>query len=109
LTIGTTTVTTALINTAALNVVNQVNTATFFATTSANVGANVQLTTSQLFIGNSTVNAAVNSSALYVGNSTSNVVITANSNAKGNRTILSANATNIPPTGGAVGDIYYYY
>jgi len=77
--------------------------------TSANVGANVQLTTSQLFIGNSTANATVNSSALYVGNSTSNVVITANSNAKGNRSILSANATNIPPTGGAVGDIYYYY
>jgi hypothetical protein len=110
LTVGTAfTANATLVNAAALNVVNQVNTATLYATTSANVGANVQLTTSQLFIGNSTVNAAVNSSALYVGNSTSNVVITANSNAKGNRTILSANATNIPPTGGAVGDIYYYY
>jgi hypothetical protein len=50
--------------------VNQINTATLFASTSANVGANVQLTTSQLFIGNSTVNATTNTSYTYIGNST---------------------------------------
>jgi ribosomal protein L13 len=50
-----------LVNAAAINITGQVNTATFYATTTANVGANVQLTTSTLSIGNSTVNATVNS------------------------------------------------
>ena len=53
LTIGTTTVTTALINTAALNVVNQTNTATLFVTTSANVGT-------ALTVNSSVINAAAN-------------------------------------------------
>jgi hypothetical protein len=53
------------------NVTGQVNTATLYATTSANVGANVQLTTSLLFIGNSTVNADMTSSLVQVTNSTS--------------------------------------
>ena len=54
----------ALVNAAAINVVGQTNTATLFITTSANVGANVQLTTSSLTIGNSTVNVFANSSVL---------------------------------------------
>jgi hypothetical protein len=54
----------SLVNAAALNVVGQINTATFYATTSANVGANVQLTTSSIIIGNSTVNVTANSSVL---------------------------------------------
>ena len=60
-----------LVNAAALNVVNQVNTATIFSSTSANVGANVQLTTSQLFIGNSIANAISNSTIVTLANSTS--------------------------------------
>jgi len=71
LTVGTAfTANATLVNAAALNVVNQVNTATLYATTSANVGANVQLTTSQLFIGNSTVNNTTNTSYAFIGNST---------------------------------------
>ena len=46
------------------NVSGQVNTATFYATTSANVGANVQLTTTGLFVGNSTINSIINSTQL---------------------------------------------
>ena len=59
------------------NVSGQVNTATFFATTSANVGANVQLTTSQLFVGNSTVNSTYTSALVQVSNSTSTANLTA--------------------------------
>jgi hypothetical protein len=45
----------------------QVNTATFFASTSANVGANVQLTTTALTVTpNSTVNAIVNGQVILI-------------------------------------------
>ena len=72
LTVGTAfTANATLVNAAALNVVNQVNTATIFSSTSANVGANVQLTTSQLFIGNSIANAISNSTIVTLANSTS--------------------------------------
>ena len=64
-----------LVNAAAVNITGQVNTATFFATTSANVGANVQLTTSQLFIGNATVNATVNSTAFSGRANTANTLV----------------------------------
>ena len=46
-----------LVNAAAINITGQVNTATFFATTSANVGANVLANTSTVFVGNTTVYA----------------------------------------------------
>ena len=62
-----------LVNAVAINVVNQVNTATLHATTSANVGANVQLTTSQFGItGNATTvpTMSLTASALTIGNST---------------------------------------
>jgi len=87
LTVGTTVVNTTtisagaftanntLVNAAAVNISGQVNTATFFATTSANVGANVQLTTSQLFIGNSSVNATVNSTAFSGRANTANTLV----------------------------------
>jgi hypothetical protein len=45
---------------------DRVNTATFFATTSANVGANVSINTTSYFIGNSTQNVVVNSTGLYI-------------------------------------------
>ena len=65
----------SLVNASAINVTGRVNTATFFATTTANVGANVQLSTSELRIGNSVVNSVVNSSAL-IFNTNTNVTIT---------------------------------
>jgi ribosomal protein L13 len=94
-----------LVNAAAINITGQVNTATFYATTTANVGANVQLTTSTLFIGNSTVNATVNSTtfsgvsltannATYLGGviAASYIVSTANINFTG-ANIYFGNAT----------------
>ncbi len=51
LTIASFTANNLLVAANAINVTNQTNTATFFATTSANVGANVQLTTTGLIIG----------------------------------------------------------
>ena len=45
--------------------------------TSANVGANVQLSTSTVFVGNSTVNASHTSSLMQVSNSTSTANLTA--------------------------------
>ena len=60
-TVGTTfTANATLVNAAAINVTGQVNTATFFASTSANVGANLQLTTSSFSISNSTYNYNAN-------------------------------------------------
>lgn len=59
-----------LVNAAAINVRGQTNTVTFFATTSANVGANVQLTTVQVSVGNSTANLLANSILVKVANST---------------------------------------
>jgi len=59
------------------NVSGQVNTATLYATTTANVGANVQLTTSQLFVGNSIVNTIHTSTLMQVSNSTTIANVTA--------------------------------
>ena len=63
MTIGTTTVTTALINTAAINVVNQTNTATLFVTTSANVGTALTINSTALAV---TPNANFDSGVLFV-------------------------------------------
>lgn len=65
-----------LVNAAAINITNRVNTATFFATTSANVGANVIVNTSTIFVGNTTANLLANSTYITVANSTGNVIIT---------------------------------
>jgi hypothetical protein len=58
-----------LVTAAALNVTNQVNTATFNATTSANVGT-TQLTTTNLVIGVAAANLFANSILLKVANAT---------------------------------------
>ena len=63
LTIGTTTVTTALINTAAINVVNQTNTATLFVTTSANVGTALTISATALTVA---PNTNIGSGKLFV-------------------------------------------
>ena len=60
----------------ALNVTAQTNTATFYATTSANVGANVQLTTSGWLVGNSVANTTANSILIQAANSTTSANLT---------------------------------
>ena len=57
---------TGLVNAQNFVTTGTVNTATLYATTSANIGANVQLTTTRLFIGNATVNAIYNSSVIAI-------------------------------------------
>jgi len=54
--------------------------------TTANVGANVQITTSQYYIGNSTSNVTVNSSVVAIGNSSVSATV--------NSTIYSGTANN---------------
>jgi hypothetical protein len=82
-----------LVNTAAINVTGQVNTATFYATTSANVGANVQLTTSALSVGNSTANLWANSILVKVANSTAIANLTPNSLTLGSTVVNSSQIT----------------
>jgi len=96
-TVGTTfTANATLVNAAAINITGQVNTATFFATTSANVGGNVQITVSQFGItGNSTTapTMSLTGSALTVGNSTiTGAPIINLANSTGNTTV---NVTSI--------------
>lgn len=75
-----------LVNAAAINIVNQVNTATLFASTSANVGANIQTnTTAQMISSNSTVNTIITAVSITQANTTA--------------TPLVANATGIFHTG----------
>ena len=71
-TVGTTfTANSTLVNAAAINVTGQVNTATFFASTTANVGANVQAnTTAFLISSNSTVNTIVTATSFTQANTT---------------------------------------
>jgi hypothetical protein len=67
-----------LVNAAALNVVNQVNTATLYAATSANVGTNVQANTTAFFVAaNSTVNTTITATSI-TQRSTSSTPLTAN-------------------------------
>jgi len=86
-----------LVNTAAINVVGQINTATLFAATSANVGANVQLTTGGMTFGNGTSLAA---ESVTISNSTQNSSLTATTlKVAGaftvNSTLVNAAAINI--------------
>ena len=60
-----------LVNTAAINVTGQVNTATLYATTSANVGANVRSNTSAYLVSsNSTVNTIITATTITQINTT---------------------------------------
>jgi hypothetical protein len=85
------------------NVTGQVNTVTFFATTSANVGGNVQITVSQYGITGNTTTAptmSLTGSALTVGNSTITGAPTINlANSTGNTTV---NATSIGTSWGLI-------
>ena len=99
-------------------------------TTTVNVGSNVSISTSRLFIGNTTANMAldfntlvtsnstmaadVNPSRILVGNSTSNALINSTAirvsgvvwgnNATGNRYVATTS-----PVGGSTGDIWLQY
>ena len=99
-------------------------------TTTVNVGSNVSISTSRLFIGNTTANMAldfntlltsnstmavdVNPSRILVGNSTSNALINSTAirvsgvvwgnNATGNRYVATTS-----PSGGSAGDIWLQY
>jgi len=79
----------------ALNITNQTNTGTIYASTSANVGANVQITTFGATIGNSIANVTMNSTSIsvYSANSTVNgqVIITNDSNNQGRIEIGGSN------------------
>ena len=113
-TVGTTfTANATLVNAAAINITGQVNTATLFATTSANVGGNVQITVSQFGVtGNSTIapTMSLTGSALRIGNSTVTGAPSINlANSTGNTTVnaiaigsswgLSSNSSGIYHSG----------
>ena len=106
-----------LVNAAAINVTGQVNTATFFATTSANVGGNVQITTSQygvtgntttaptmtltgsgLTVGNASITGAP---SINIANSSGNTVINTTSIAVG-PALFTANSTKMTFSGANV-------
>lgn len=71
-------------------------TATANASVAFNVGANVQLTTSQLSIGNSTVNTAVNSTAITTGTLTAgNTTINGNLTVTGTTTYVNTSVLNV--------------
>jgi hypothetical protein len=95
----------SLINAAAINITGQVNTATFYSATSANVGANVQTNTSSFFVGsNGSVNTiiaagavTINGGTLAAGNTTitgfANVSTGVNTASFTVGTLFSANST----------------
>jgi hypothetical protein len=89
-TVGTSfTANSTLVNAVALNIVNQINTATLFVTTTANVGGNIQLTTQGLNItGNSTTQPTLN----LVSNSTTSGLIVGNTSVTGAPQIVLANS-----------------
>jgi len=93
LTVGATfTANATLVNAAAINITGQVNTATFFATTSANVGGNVQLTTSTLtLVGNSTTVPTIN----VTTSSTTSGLVGGNTTITGAPTVSLQNSTSI--------------
>jgi len=88
ITVGTFTANSTLANVAAINVIGQVNTATFEATTSANVGANIQITTSALTIAGNTTTAP---SIWLTSNSTNSAFSFGNSTITGAPQIIVAN------------------
>jgi hypothetical protein len=89
--VGTTfTANATLVNAAAVNITGQVNTATLFATTSANVGANNQLTTTALvFTGNTTT-----APTLTIASNSSAGITYGNSSITGAPSILLQNSTS---------------
>ena len=101
LTIGALTANALLVNTAAINIIGRANTATFFATTSANVGANVQLSTTGIAIGNTTANVWANSIMLQVANSTATANLNPNSLTIGTTVVntIAIAAANVIVTG----------
>ena len=70
-----------LVNAAAVNVTGQVNTATIYASTSANIAGSVLANSTGVFVGNygntTTGGASVNTTYVAVGNSTANIYISA--------------------------------
>jgi len=65
-----------LVNAAAINVVNQVNTATLYATTTVNVGSLVQANTTALLVGsNSTVNTVITPTSITQANTTNTTMV----------------------------------
>ena len=97
LTVGTTfTANATLVNAAAINIVNQVNTSTLYATTSANVGSAVLANTSGVY-------PASNTSGSALGNTTSRWVVNANTgNFSGTLSVSgAANVTSTLGIGGA--------
>jgi len=113
-TIGTSfTANSTLVNAAALNVVNQVNTATLYATTSANIASAVQANSTGIFT-TGTANAAIVSvGTAFVANTTRVVIGTATGlQANGGigtaGQVLTSNATTVywsTPTTGTVTSI----
>jgi len=93
-----------LVNTAAINVTGQVNSATLYATTSANIAASITANTSGLFVANATgtVNAAViRSGTTFIANSTqvtiTGVPLSANSTTGTSGQVLTSNGTTGAP------------
>lgn len=79
-----------LVNAAAINVTNQVNAATLYATTSANVGALVRANTTAYMVGaNSTVNTVITATSITQANTTATPFV---ANASGVYTTGTANA-----------------
>jgi len=68
--------------------------------TSFNIGANVNLSTSQITVGNTTSNITINQSNITVGNTTSNVTINQNNIVVGNTTsgVVNAYSVNVKAT-----------
>lgn len=65
-----------LVNAAAINVTNQVNAATFYASTSANVGSNVRAnTTAYMVSSNSTVNTVITATSITQSNTTATPLV----------------------------------
>jgi len=107
-----------LVNAVALNVQNQINTATLYATTSANiasivqanssgiyVGANVIANTTTFFVGNTTSAFLANSTVYYVGNSTQNTSANSSYLRASNGLFLSPQTSVAPNT--SEGSVFY--
>ena len=107
-----------LVNAVALNVQNQINTATLYATTSANiasivqanssgvyVGANVIANTTTFFVGNTTSAFFTNSTVQYVGNSTQNTSANSSYLRASNGLFLSPQTSVAPNT--SEGSVFY--
>ena len=100
LTIGTTTVNASLINAAAINVVNQTNTATLYVTTSANIGGTLNVS-SNLNIGAfgiATNGVNIQNTVIIVGNTTSNAIVSGNLISVSNTANLTSTTLTIGTT-----------